>query len=62
MVEGLLPLIMTAAQTGAAMPPDGVDFIDKNNAGGVLFSLLEEIAHTGGADADKHFDEVGAGD
>ena len=40
----------------------GVDFVDENDAGGVLLALFEEVAHARGADADEHFDEVGARD
>src|SRR5947199_4213184 len=44
------------------MAADGVDLVDEDDAGGVLLPLLEEVAHAGGADADEHLDEVGAGD
>ena len=42
------------------MAPDGVDLIDEDDAGGVLFRLLEHVAHARGADADEHFYEIGA--
>ncbi len=62
LIERLLALIVTAAQAGAAMAADGVDLVDEDDAGRVLLSLLEEVAHARGADADEHLDEVGAGD
>src|SRR5260370_24638161 len=49
---------MSAAETGAAMPPDGVNFVDEDDAGRVLLALLKEIAHAARAHADKHFHEV----
>ncbi len=44
------------------MAADGVDFVDEDNAGRVLFGLLEHVAHAACADADEHFDKVGTGD
>ena len=62
LVEGLLALVVAAAEAGAAMAADGVDFVDEDDAGRVLLALLEHVAHAAGADADEHLDEVGAGD
>ena len=45
LVESLLTLVVTAAQTSAAMATDCVDFVDEDNAGRVLFSLLEHVPH-----------------
>ena len=42
------------------MAPDRVDFVDEDDAGRVLLRLLEHVAHAARADADEHFDEVGA--
>ena len=42
------------------MASDGVNFVDEDDAGGVLFGLFEHIADAGGTDADEHFHEVGA--
>src|SRR6185436_4233861 len=44
LVEGLLALVVTAAQAGAAVAADGVDLVDEDDAGGVLLALLEEVA------------------
>ena len=62
LVEGLLALVVAAAEAGAAMAADRVDLVDEDDAGGVLLRLLEHVAHAGGADADEHLDEVRAGD
>ncbi len=61
LVQGLLTFIVTTAQTGATMAADGVDFIDEDDAGGILLALFEEVADTACADADEHLDEVRTG-
>ena len=58
LVEGLFALVIAAAETGAAMTADRVDFVDEDDAGRVLLGLLEHVADAAGADADEHFDEV----
>ncbi len=62
LVEGLLPFVVAAAHTGAALPADGVDLVDEHDAGCVLLGLLEQVAHAGGTDTDEHLDEVGTRD
>src|SRR6202012_3047067 len=61
-VQGLLALVVTAAESGAAVAPDGVDLVHEDDAGRVLLGLLEEVAHARGADADEHLKEFRAGD
>src|SRR3954447_14328949 len=58
LVERLLALVVTAAEAGAAMAADRVDLVHEDDAGRVLLGLLEEVAHTRGAHADEHLDEV----
>src|SRR5213080_2543391 len=62
LVECLLALVVAAAEAGAAMPTDGVDLVDEDDAGGVLLPLHEEVAHARRPDADEHLDEVRARD
>ena len=62
LVQRLLALVVTAAHPGTAMAADGVDLVHEDDAGRVLFRLLEEVADAAGADADEHLDEVRAGD
>ncbi len=62
LVQRLLALVVAAAEAGAAMPSDGVDLVDEDDAGARLLRLLEQVADARGADADEHLDEVGAGD
>ena len=62
LVEGLLALIVTAAQTGATVATDSVDFVDEDDAGRMFLGLLEHVTHTAGTDTDEHLDEIGTGD
>ena len=50
---------MAAAEPGAALPADGVDLVDEDQAGGVLTRFFKEIAYPRGADTDEHFNELG---
>ena len=61
LVQRLLALVVAAAEAGAAMAADSVDFVDEDDAGRVLLGLVEHVAHAAGADADEHFDEVRTG-
>src|SRR5690606_21870642 len=61
LVEGLLALVMPAAEAGTAMTADRVDLVDEDDARRMLLGLLEHVAHAAGADADEHLDEVGTG-
>ncbi len=62
LVQRLFAFVMAATEAGAAMTPDGVDFVDEDDAGRLLLALNEQIAHTRRADADEHFDEIGTAD
>ena len=62
LVEGLLALVVTATEPGAAVPADGVDLVDEDDRRGVGLGLLEQVADARGADTDEHLDEVGTGD
>src|SRR6185437_3597508 len=62
LIERLLALVVTAAEPGATVAADGVDLVHEDDAWARLLRLLEQVADAGGADADEHLDEVGAGD
>ena len=63
LVEGLLALVVAAHGVGAvALFADGIDLIDKDDAGRLLIGLLEQVAHLGRAHADEHLNELRAGD
>ncbi len=62
LIQGLLALIVSAAEASTAMAADRVDFVDEDDAGSVLLALLEEVADAACADADKHLNKVGTGD
>jgi hypothetical protein len=59
-VQGLLALVMSAAEAGATMAAHRIDLVDKDDTGRVFFSLIEHVAYPRGTDTDKHFDEIGA--
>src|SRR5208337_80132 len=62
LVQSLFALVVPATQTRAAVTSYGVNFVNKDDAGGILLALLKQIAHAARAHADKHFDEVRTGD
>gem|GEM_PF-6931711 len=60
-VEGLVVFLLGPGGVAAgALAADGVDFVDEDDARRGLAGFLEERADARGADADIHFDEVGA--
>ena len=61
LVERLLALIVTAKAAAIALLADGIDLIDKDDAGGLFLCLFEQVANLGGAATDEHFDELGTG-
>ena len=61
LVQRLLTLVVTAAQTRAAVTAHRVDLVDKHNGGRGLLGLLKQIAHAACAHAHEHLHKVGAG-
>src|SRR5262249_38801719 len=57
-VQSLLALVVATAKAVTAAPTHSVDFINENQARGVFPRLLEHIAHTACAYADKHLHEI----
>ncbi len=62
LVQGLLALVVPAAQAGAALAADGVDFVDEDDAGRVFLRLFKQVADARRAHADEHLHKIGAGD
>ena len=62
LVQGLLPLVVSATQTAATLTAHGVDLVYEDDGRGALLGLLEQIPHTGGAYAYIHLHKVRAGD
>ena len=62
LVERLLALVVTAAQTSSTLTSHGIDLIDEDDRRGLGLGLLKEVTHTAGADAHEHLDKVGARD
>jgi hypothetical protein len=58
LVEGLLALVVPAADAGAAATADGVELVDEDDRRARLARLLEQVAHAAGADADEHLHEL----
>src|SRR5579864_8742813 len=58
LVECLLALIVSAAKTCAAMASNGVNFVDKDDAGSVFLALLKQVAYAACAHAHKHLNKV----
>ena len=42
-IEGLFALVMSPTQAGSAVPSDGIDLVDEDNAGSVRLALLEQV-------------------
>ena len=58
LIEGLFALIVSAADTSSALTANGINFVNKDQAGGVLFGPFEQIAHTAGTNTNKHLHEL----
>ncbi len=52
---------MPAAETRATVTAHSIDLIDKDDAGSILFALLEQVAYPRSADTHKHFHEIRTG-
>ncbi len=64
LVQGLLPLVVAAAEAGRAggtRAADRVELVDEHDGGRGRLCLREEVADAGCADADDRFDELGCG-
>ncbi|OLC07636.1 MAG: hypothetical protein AUH41_10030 [Gemmatimonadetes bacterium 13_1_40CM_66_11] len=60
LIQRLLALVVAATEPSPAVPADGIDLVDEDDARGMRLALLEQVAHARGTDADEHLDEVGA--
>src|SRR5207302_7497606 len=60
LIQRLLTLVMTAAQSSSTVTTNGVDFVDEDDARSMGFALLEQIAHSARADSDEHLDKIGS--
>ena len=57
-VKSLFALVVAAAETVTTAASHRINFVDEDQAGGVLASLLEHVADAASTDANKHFHEV----
>ena len=58
LVKRLLAFVVAAAETCASLSADGVDLVDKDNAGRVLLRLVKEVADTRRTYADEHLYKI----
>src|SRR3569623_1812994 len=58
LVQRLLALVVAAAQARPARAAHGVDLVDEDDGGRPQLRLLEQIAHTRGAQAHEQLDEL----
>ena len=54
----MLAFVLSAANSGAALPSDSVDFVDEEDRRGVLARFGEKIADAARADADEHLNKL----
>ena len=63
LIQRLFPLIVAANSSGAVpLLADGIDLVNKHDAGRLLIGLLEQIPHLGGAHAHEHLHKLAAAD
>ena len=58
LVKSLFAFVITAAETGTAMPTNGVNFVNKDDAGRIFLTLFKHIPDPRCANTDKHFNKV----
>src|SRR5215831_1545438 len=62
LVEGLILLVMPAADIGTAGAAKGIELVDEDDRRRMLARLIEQVADARRADTDKHLDKLRAGD
>ena len=62
LVQGLFPLVVSAAHAGAPLAAHGVNFVNEHNGGGGLFRLFKKVPDPAGAHAHVQLHKIGAGD
>ena len=60
LVEGLFALVVDRSEMHAPLAPDGVQFVDENDARGLLLGLLEQVADPCRSHAHEHLHEIAA--
>jgi hypothetical protein len=62
LVQGLFSFVMPATESGTSMPANGIDLVNENDTGCILFALDEQIPYPGCAHAYEHFHKIRAAD
>ena len=57
LVEGLLPLIISSTNAGTTLTANGIDFIDKDQAGTVFLGTFKQIPHATGTNTNEHLNK-----
>ena len=60
LVQGLFSFIVTAGHADAPGLAQCIQFVDEYDARRFFFGFLEKVSHARGAQADKHFNELGS--
>ena len=58
LIERLFALVVAAAEARATMAANSINFVNEDDAGGILLCLLEHVAHARCANAHEHLHEV----
>ena len=58
LVQGLFALVVDRAHPRSAPPTDRIQFVHKDDGGGIGFGLFEQVTHAAGANADEHLDKL----
>ena len=61
LVQGLLSLVVAAADTGTSLTSHCVDLVDEYDTGCVLLGVVEKVSDTGSSHTYEHLNEVRTG-
>ena len=61
LVQGLLPLVISAAVPAVTAFSNGIHLVDKDNTGGIFLGLLKEVTNTGSSHTHEHLHKVRTG-
>ncbi len=62
LIEGLLALVIDRSQMDPSLPPDRIQFVNKNDARGLRLGFHKKIPHPRRPHADEHLHEITAAD
>ena len=62
LIQGLFSFVVASSQTGTAMPSNGVEFINKDDAGSIFLPLLKKVSDPTRPHADEHLNKIRSAD